>query len=65
MLPDDRGKNQRWTCTKERPYSLELGHRLWEHPDATHKNDVDHDDGTCAIYVCPNCNLTFHEELPD
>lgn len=54
---------ERWTCTKERPYTKE--HRLWEHPDAVSLGDVDHDDGTCTIYKCPNCDLRFHQEQPD
>lgn len=32
---------------------------------ADYVRDVDHDDGTCAIYRCRLCGGEFHVELPD
>ena len=55
---------ERYTCTKENPWSKEKG-RYAEHPDSVHLYDDEHDNGVCDVLECPNCGLKFHVELPD
>jgi len=53
----------RFVCTKENPWDSTKGDRA-EHPDAKYLRDVDYGDGCCvAKYSCPNCGLTFGEEI--
>lgn len=54
--------DNRYTCTKENPWTPEKGKRS-EHPDAVYIRDIDYGDGEYTEqYKCPNCGLTFEQE---
>ena len=53
-----------FVCTANRPWSEDVS-RTATHPHAPFERDTEHDGGDCSVHRCPNCRLTFHQELPD
>lgn len=51
--------SERYTCTKESPWTPEKSERAM-HPDAAHDGECYF--GCCDWFKCPNCGLRFRVE---
>ena len=57
-------RDGRAVCTPETPWSKDYGIRNWQHPDAVHVRDIDYGDAYFEESRCPNCGITFKNEVP-